>query len=134
MKSVHWLGQKESFEESVESAPISFPQANQTCADGLCHRPALPSLRRASPDARGARAPRLWRIDTGEDEGWLQAFRRAWSVVWRPPAGVYGRNLGLPLEVKRRCQGSLEWRAGSENDSLTFGVLRVGVVPPLKAH
>ena len=73
MKSVHWLGQKESFEESVESAPISFPQANQTCADGLCHRPALPSLRRASPDASGARAPRLWRIDPGEDEGWLQA-------------------------------------------------------------
>lgn len=46
--------------------------------------------------------------------------------IWKKP--------GLPLEVKRRCQGSLEWRAGSENNSLTFGVLRVGVVPPPKAH
>ena len=45
MKSLHWLGQKESFEESAESAPFSFPQAKQTCADGLCRRPALPSLR-----------------------------------------------------------------------------------------
>lgn len=96
MKALHWLGQKESFEESAESAPFSFPQAKQTCADGLCRRPALPSLRRASADASGARAPRLWRIDPEEDEGWLQAFRRAWSVVWRPPAGVYGRNLGSP--------------------------------------
>lgn len=107
---------------------VSGERAHQfSCAGGLCCRPALPSLRRASSDASRAWALRLWRTNPGEDEGWLQTSRRAWRVVWRPPARVYGRNLGLP-QKRSALVAKGHWNGGSENNSLTFGVLRVGVV------
>lgn len=127
MKPVHWLGQKESLEGSAESAPVSFRQANQTCTDCPCHGPELPSLRPASTDVSGPWALKLWRADLGRGRELAADVLKGWRVGWRPPAGVYGRNLGLPLEVKRRRQG--RW-SGSENSRLVCSEL--GAVTPRK--
>ena len=83
-KSPHWredhLGQRRSFGASEESGETSLQKAkrSETCKDGQCQHPALPSLRCSYAGAGGGWVLRLalQRSDLG------RALRLA---VWRQP-------------------------------------------------